>query len=321
MTVNGVNEHVVFRTWRDDVVSGTKEWNALNGDPHNHLNGLSRPKDRTTDHVRSSILYSICVPIISSPLHLFLDFTRHSLQSIVPMPPFRNFLGRRPVAPNSGEADAHGPDTRFSEDSHRSSPLSIRKSNETEPPEYKLSVVDVNGDYLPPSPPEKESFWRKYPGMSRSSSNHRNLVDENEPFSISRESFDSYRRSFDISARSPVVYQDAMPSRTSLDSRFSRMNSQSSKRLSERHEPEAMEEEGFEDVGLEDEEAKPKKKGIFSRFGDFTTGDTQSGSGPVSGSKSSHMGFHIPGRKRPQAPPVSEMGAIRSPVLSEVREG
>ncbi len=46
-----------------------------------------------------------------------------------------------------------------------------------------------------PSPPEKESFWRKS-GMSRSSSNHRSLVDENEPFSISRESFDSYRRSF-----------------------------------------------------------------------------------------------------------------------------
>jgi hypothetical protein len=46
-----------------------------------------------------------------------------------------------------------------------------------------------------PSPPEKQSFWRRYPGSARSS-NHRDLVDENEPFSISRESFDSYRRSF-----------------------------------------------------------------------------------------------------------------------------
>ena len=46
-----------------------------------------------------------------------------------------------------------------------------------------------------PSPPEKQSFWRRYPGSTRPS-NHRDLVDENEPFSISRESFDSYRRSF-----------------------------------------------------------------------------------------------------------------------------
>ncbi|KAL4809616.1 hypothetical protein BDV18DRAFT_82749 [Aspergillus unguis] len=240
------------------------------------------------------------------------------------MAPFLNFLGKKPPAPTGGEADAH-PDTRFSEDSHRSTPLSVRKSHETEPPEYKLSVVDCNGDYLPPSPPEKESFWRKYPG-SRSSSNHRNLVDENEPFSISRESFDSYRRSFDISARSPVVYPDTMPSRTSLDSRFSRYTSSSSgPRPYQRPTPETTEEDGFEDVGLNDDadEAKPKKKGIFSRFGDFSTnGDSQ-----VGGSKpSSHLGFHIPGRKKSaQAPPSAEMRAMKSPTASasevaEVRE-
>ncbi|KAL4874815.1 hypothetical protein BJY04DRAFT_203116 [Aspergillus karnatakaensis] len=232
------------------------------------------------------------------------------------MPPFRNFLGRRPVTPNSGGGAETLPDTRLSED-NRSTPLSIRKSHETEPPEYKLSVVDCNGEYLPPSPPEKESFWsRKYPGMSRSSSNHRNLVDENEPFSISRESFDSYRRSFDISARSPVTYADAMPSRTSLDSRFSRMSSTSVQRLNER----PVEEDQFEDVGLDDEEAKPKKKGIFSRFGDFSS-DGQSG-GSTS-KPTSHLGFHLPGRKKPQAPPSSEMGAMKSPAppeVSEVRE-
>ncbi|KAL2832138.1 hypothetical protein BDW59DRAFT_139774 [Aspergillus cavernicola] len=242
------------------------------------------------------------------------------------MPPFRNFLGRRPVASNSGEADTQ-PDTRFSEDSHRSTPLSTRQSQETDPVEYKLSVVDVNGDYLPPSPTEKESFWRKYPGMAKSSSNHRNLVDENEPFSISRESFDSYRRSFDISARSPVTYPDAMPSRTSLDSRFSRLTSPSGQRLDERPKPATMEEDRFEDVGLNDDEAKPKKKGIFARFGDFTS-DSQSGgtgSGSGSGSKpTSHIGFHLPGRKRAQGAPISEMGAIKSPAppgVSEVREG
>ncbi|KAI9368023.1 hypothetical protein BJX61DRAFT_546920 [Aspergillus egyptiacus] len=225
------------------------------------------------------------------------------------MPTFRNFLGRR--APSNNEAA----DSQPSENS-RSAPLSIRKSQDTEPPEYKLSVVDVNGDYLPPSPPEKPSFWRKYPGMSRSSSNHRNLVDENEPFSISRESFDSYRRSFDISARSPIIYSDTMPSRTSLDSRFSRLTSPSDKRIDER--PKILEEDKFEDVGLGDDESKPKKKGIFSRFGDFSN-DSQTNS-----SKTSHLGFHIPGRKKPQGALSSEMSAIKSPApreVSEVREG
>ncbi|KAL2872063.1 uncharacterized protein BJX67DRAFT_98149 [Aspergillus lucknowensis] len=237
------------------------------------------------------------------------------------MPPFRNFLGRRPVPSNSGEAENRpDPTTRFSEDSHRSNPLSIRKSHETEPPEYKLSVVDCNGDYLPPSPPEKESFWRKYPGMSRSSSNHRDLVDKNEPFSISRESFDSYRRSFDISARSPIIYPDAMPSRTSLDSRFSHLSSPSGQRLAKHPERETTEEDQFEDVGLDNgDDTKPKKKGIFSRFGDFTN-DTQ----PGDSKGLSHLGFHLPGRKRAQGPPSSEMGAMtapRPPEVSEVREG
>ncbi|KAL4782986.1 hypothetical protein BJX76DRAFT_272252 [Aspergillus varians] len=238
------------------------------------------------------------------------------------MPPFLNFLGRKPPAPRGGESDVQ-PDPRLSEDSPGSTPLSIRSSHETEPPEYKLSVVDSNGDYLPPSPPEKESFWRKS-GMSRPVSNHRNLVDENEPFSISRESFDSYRRSFDISARSPIIYQDNLPSRTSLDSRFSRITSTSGgRRLSDRPTPESMEEESFEDVGLnDDDEAKPKKKGIFSRFGDFSSDAVSGGS-----KQSSHIGFHIPGRRKattPQVPPISEMRAMKSPAppeVSEVREG
>jgi len=63
---------------------------------------------------------------------------------------------------------------------------------------YWLSV------HWQPSPPEKQSFWRRYPGATRSS-NHRNLVNENEPFSISRESFDSYRRSFVGSPRSALL--------------------------------------------------------------------------------------------------------------------
>ncbi|PYH88681.1 hypothetical protein BO71DRAFT_403671 [Aspergillus ellipticus CBS 707.79] len=231
------------------------------------------------------------------------------------MAPFRNFLSRKSAVPNGGEVSANdNASSRLSLDSHASTPMSIRKSTETsEPPEYKLSVVDANGIYQPPSPPEKSGFWRKYPGSPKSS-HHRDLVDENEPFSISRESFDSYRRSFDISARSPVCYSDAMPSRTSLDSRVSRMTSLSSS-TGLRKQPETMEEEQFEDVGLDDEEVKPKRKSIFSRFGDFTNDSPSTGT-----SKTSSLGFHIPGRKRGQSNVGSEMGTFQGPAETEVRD-
>lgn len=68
-----------------------------------------------------------------------------------------------------------------------------------------------------------------------------------------------------------------------------------------------MEEEVFEDVGLNDE-AKPKKKGLFARFGD------SSSDAPSSGSKSStSFGFHIPGRKRGQSGGGSELGSMPLP--------
>lgn len=209
------------------------------------------------------------------------------------MAPFRNFLARKP-APSSGAqpntADENG---RRSMDSRRPSPLSIRKNSNEGPDEYKMSVVNDSGVYLPPSPPEKQSFWRRYPGATRSS-NHRNLVNENEPFSISRESFDSYRRSFDISARSPISPVD-VPSRTSLDSRLAGMTSRSAVNGSSFQQPQSMEEEHFEDVGLNDE-VKPKKRGIFSRFGDSSS--EASSSAGNSRPPSLHLGFRIPGRKR-----------------------
>ena len=107
-----------------------------------------------------------------------------------------------------------------------------------------------------PSPTEKRSFWGRTPSTTTSS--HRSVLSDNEPFSISRESFDSYRRSFvrfpthsssspyhwlscrpypsttrlhrhptdknrrtqDISARSPISHPDCapLPTRQSLDS-------------------------------------------------------------------------------------------------------
>lgn len=108
----------------------------------------------------------------------------------------------------------------------------------------------------------------------------------------------------DISARSPVLHPDAAPSRSSLDSRFSRLISPAI-RSNEFNKPETMAEEKFEDVGL-NEEAKPKKKGLFSRFGD--SNDT-----PQAGNKSTPFGFHIPGRKRGQSGAGSELRSMKEP--------
>ncbi|KAJ5185513.1 hypothetical protein N7491_006621 [Penicillium cf. griseofulvum] len=214
------------------------------------------------------------------------------------MPPFRNFLGRK-SQPNADPVL----DENLLSLNQRPAPISIRSSQD-EPSEYKLSVVNDSGVYLPPSPPERPSFWRRYPGSNKPI-NHRDLVDENEPFSISRESFDSYRRSFDISARSPIIHPDAGPSRTSLDSRFSRLTP-SGTHSNSFTKPDPMEEETFEEVGLNDE-AKPKKKSFLARFGD-STNDAQS-SGPKSSTSS--FNFHIPGRKRAQSGVGSELGSVK----------
>ncbi|KAJ5516991.1 hypothetical protein N7527_008551 [Penicillium freii] len=219
------------------------------------------------------------------------------------MPPFRNFLRPKPQ-PNGDPAVL---DENHLSPNQRPAPIPIRSSQD-EPTEYKLSVVNDSGVYLPPSPPERSSFWRRYPGSNKSI-NHRDLVDENEPFSISRESFDSYRRSFDISARSPIIHPDAGPSRTSLDSRFSRLTPSgthsNSLTKSEIMEEEAFE-EAFEEVGLNDE-VKPKKKGFLSRFGD-SNNDAQA---PGPKTSTSSFGFHIPGRKRGQSGGGSELASVK----------
>ncbi|TVY16285.1 hypothetical protein LARI1_G003730 [Lachnellula arida] len=173
--------------------------------------------------------------------------------------------------------------------------ISSRKSQE-QPPEYKMSVVNDSGVYLPPSPPEKKGLWPRRSNPSSTSVN--NSDSEYEHFPISRESFDSYRRSFDISARSPVLPGDI--GRQSLDSaRISRLpRSAMNERRFERQPPTA--EEGFEDVGLNDEAKQQiKKKGFFSKFGDS---DSQSGSR-----------FHITGRKRGQSGVGEELGSMQRP--------
>ncbi|PQE11193.1 pumilio like proteiny domain family member 6 [Rutstroemia sp. NJR-2017a BVV2] len=165
----------------------------------------------------------------------------------------------------------------------RASSMSIKTGKSEGPPEYKMS--------------EKKSFWPRRAGnISATSVNTRTTSnDDIDPFPISRESFDSYRRSFDISARSPISPVDGYGSRQSLDSvRMPRMpRSAIGDRRFDRQPPTA--EEGFEDVGLNDEANKQhqqqtKKKGFFSRIGDDA--------------------FHMPGRKRGQSGTGEELGSI-----------
>ncbi|THX49616.1 hypothetical protein D6D06_08458 [Aureobasidium pullulans] len=165
-----------------------------------------------------------------------------------------------------------------------------------EPAEYKLSEINDSGVYLPPSPTERKNFWStKSNSSTNSSTNHRAMLSD-EPFNISRESFDSYRRSFDISARSPVIPPEGRP-RQSLDSSYHRQPPRSSLALNR---PLPTADEGFEDVGLED--PKPKKRGFLSRLTDSND------DGPDSRPTSSHHGFHFgSGRKRGQSGQGAEL--------------
>jgi len=165
-----------------------------------------------------------------------------------------------------------------------------------------MSVVNDSGVYLPPSPPEKKGFWSRRPTPTGATNSY-DEEKEIEPFSISRESFDSYRRSFDISAKSPIFTYEI--GRQSLDSaRLPRLpRSAIGERRFENQPPTA--EEGFEDVGLNDEQGKQtKKRGFFSKFGDSSDSSNQ----PASGSR-----FHITGRKRGQSGTGEELGNIPSP--------
>lgn len=189
-----------------------------------------------------------------------------------------------------------------------------------------MSVVNDSGVYLPPSPVEKEApTWpKRY--LSRQSSEVKRegttATGEIEHFSISRESFDSYRRSFDISARSPIPTLDPLP-RQSLDSQHTRFYSSSSttnkSRLRPLAEKKVPEDPAFEDVGLNDENRQPtpapvKKRGFFSKFGS----EEQSSSSPSSqepphqGITSRLMGH---GRKRGQS--LTSAGAELAPMPME----
>jgi len=207
-------------------------------------------------------------------------------------------LSQNATRPTFEKIDTYG--------SKSSSAMSIKSSQSQEPVEYKMSVVNDSGVYLPPSPPEKKSFWPKRSNPSGSSTGTRDSESDIEAFSISRESFDSYRRSFDISAKSPVLPQESF-GRQSLDSaRMQRLpRSAIGERRFERQPPTA--EEGFEDVGLNDEQVKQqtKKRGFFSKFGE--------GSESTNVQTPTTSRFHLPGRKRGQSGVGEELGSMQRP--------
>ncbi|KAL8794475.1 MAG: hypothetical protein Q9195_002948 [Heterodermia aff. obscurata] len=244
------------------------------------------------------------------------------------MPPFRNPFGRKPPVPNGvstvqdenlGPASTNDSDKESQRGSYAnsraSSSLSIKARRE-EPTEYKLSVVNDSG----PSPPEKKGFWQRSPTSTNLNSNHRSLLSENEPFSISRESFESYRRSFDISARSPIQYpQDSTTPRQSLESRMSHQPRSAINGSGAFEHSKTSDDEGFEDVGLNDEtKLPPKKRGIFARFGDSSENQAAGESGRPN---SSHGRFHLPGRKRGQSGQGAELGNIDRPKDEESESG
>jgi len=69
--------------------------------------------------------------------------------------------------------------------------------------------------------------------------------------------------------------------------------------------------EGFEDVGLTDD--KPKKRGLFSRFGDEEKNANTQAQPDLKASSSHHGWLGLPGRKRGQSGQGSELGSIPRP--------
>ncbi|KAI0197783.1 hypothetical protein F4808DRAFT_463483 [Astrocystis sublimbata] len=238
--------------------------------------------------------------------------------------PIRNPFAKRPFL-NTGADVANDenvpPSTRLPKDSgfervntvgsRTPSAWSIQSTKSRDTGDYKMSVVNDSGVYLPPSPTdEKEKgLWPRLPANPRTSMDTRSSIGDIEHFSISRESFDSYRRSFDICAKSPIPVHD-MP-RQSLDSAAMRNPRSFVKyRSFERELPTA--EEGFEDVGLNDDQKhnqqqQPKKKSFFAKFSEPQESNTH-GEG---------FARFIPGRKRAQSGQGAELGPMERPNSSQ----
>lgn len=120
-----------------------------------------------------------------------------------------------------------------------------------------------------------------------------------------------------MDARKSLDARGSLDTRGSLDSKFNRPGRPSK---SDFERPEPTGEEAFEDVGLNDEAKQaPKKKGIFSRFGDSSEPPSTTGDAPRP--TSSHRGFHLPGRKRGQSGQGAELGNIDQPIANGNDDG
>ncbi|QIX01933.1 hypothetical protein AMS68_007450 [Peltaster fructicola] len=204
-------------------------------------------------------------------------------------------------------------DARSNSDAGKSAEIS-----DADTVEYKLSDINDSGICLPPSPTlERKSFWHTNSSRSTTSSNHRSLVNEAEQFNISRESFDSYRRSFDISGRSPVMRPNEFNQRGSLDSRSFQSPTRTSntfvRPLPVPIVPPVMKEEDFEDVGLDEAKPQPvKKKGLFARLTESSNDHSSTANGTDGRPGSSHeksSWHHFGARKRGQSGQGSELGS------------
>ena len=84
-----------------------------------------------------------------------------------------------------------------------------------------------------------------------------------------------------------------------------------------------MEEEQFKDIGLNDDEVKPppKKKGVFSRFGDLNFANSSDSQSSTGSRISSPFGFHLPGRKRGQSGAGAELGTVNPPSVETDASG
>ncbi|KAI1423061.1 hypothetical protein F5Y12DRAFT_559421 [Xylaria sp. FL1777] len=235
--------------------------------------------------------------------------------------PIRNPFAKRPFL-NTGAAVASDenvhPATLIPRDSNggfervdtvgsrTSSAWSIHSSKSRDTGDYKMSVVNDSGVYLPPSPTDEKGLWPRRPANSRTSMDTRSSIGEIEHFSISRESFDSYRRSFDICAKSPIIVHD-FP-RQSLDSAGLARIPRSSVRHRSFEGELPTAEEGFEDVGLDDQkQQQPKKKSFFAKFAEPQEPSTH-GEG---------LARFIPGRKRAQSGQGAELGPVERPKSSQ----
>jgi len=181
--------------------------------------------------------------------------------------------------------------------------------------EYQLSEIDDSGVFIPPTDAAiKPSFWYTKSNTSLKSSTHRSLFNDSEPFSISRESFDSYRRSFDISACSPMTSLDS--SRRSIESSLV-LSPRPSMTLEEQRNadwPEDQEDRMiFEDVKLDENKqpAAARKRSIFARFSDSREAT------PVPESQTSTMGIKashsfqlFTGRRRGQSGQEAELASM-----------